>query len=85
MGYNTGKNSTSRVEGSAIHRLETQPQVTGSGMAAAASNTGKPAEQQISPSRYQLTINKFRLEIRGIRNPQKEQPSNRNRERLESN
>lgn len=62
-----------------------QPQVTGSGIAAAVSNTGKLSEQQISPSRYQLTVNKFRLEMRRIRNPQKEQPSNRNEERLKSN
>lgn len=75
--------STARVESSAFHTLETA--IVHWVWHAAGSNTGKLSEQKISPSRYQLTVNKFRLEIRRIRNPQKEQPSNRNRERLKKN
>lgn len=83
-GCNTGKRALPEWK-AVLSTGWRQPQLTGSGMAAAVSSAGKPSEQQISPSRYQLTVNKFRLEIRRIKNPQKEQPSNRNRERLKSN
>lgn len=73
-----------RVEGSAFHRLET-PTVNWVWHGCCSQQDWQLSEQQISTSRYQLNINKFRLEIRRIRNPQKEQHSNRNRERLKSN
>lgn len=84
MGCNTGGKSTARVEGSASHRLET-PIVNWAWHGCCCQQYWQLSEQKISPSRYQLTVNKFRLEIRRIRNPQKEQHSNGNRERLKSN
>lgn len=70
MGWNTGGESTARVEDSALHRLKTAT-VNWGWHGCCCQQYWRLSEQQISPSRYQLTVNKFRLDIRRIRNPQK--------------